>query len=304
MKSLLRGLRKTRAILTADIRDLARGRKRIDENSIDELETRLLMSDVGIETTKQVIDQLSKRLSYGDIDTVDSLLKELSNLLTDILETVQQPLSIDTERKPFSILMVGINGSGKTTTVGKLAKRFQQQGYSVALAAGDTFRAAAVEQLQTWGERNQVPVIAQKTGADSASVLFDAIDSARARDLNVLLADTAGRLHTQDGLMAELHKIVRVMQKADAEAPDEILLVLDASIGQNALQQAKQFHEAIGVTGLVITKLDGTAKGGILFAITQQLKLPIRYIGVGESIDDLQPFIARDFVDALLDIDE
>lgn len=296
------GLRKTRAILTADIGDLFTGRKRIDEEVLEELETRLLTADVGIETTDAVLDALRKRIGYGDVQTVASLLEALRGILKEqlTLDNTAEPDRIDT---PHTILVVGINGSGKTTTIGKLARLYQDAGHSVMLAAGDTFRAAAVEQLQTWGERNRVPVIAQKTGADPAAVIFDALQSARSKGIEVLLADTAGRLHTQSGLMEELKKVKRVLAKLDPNAPQETLLVLDAGIGQNALQQARQFHEAIGVTGLVLTKLDGTAKGGILFAIYHTLGLPVRYIGVGEGIDDLRIFDPDSFVDALLALD-
>lgn len=294
------GLRKTRAILTADIGDLLAGRKKIDEEVLEELETRLLMADMGIETTNAVLEALRKRIGYGDIQTVASLLTALKGTLKEQLrlENADEPDTDD--NPPHTILVVGVNGSGKTTTIGKLARLYQNAGHTVMLAAGDTFRAAAVEQLQTWGERNHVPVIAQKTGSDPAAVIFDALQSAQSRAVDILLADTAGRLHTQSGLMDELKKIKRVLTKLDPSAPRETLLVLDAGIGQNALQQARQFHEAIGITGLVLTKLDGTAKGGIIFAIYHKLGLPVRYIGVGEGIDDLKVFDPDSFVDALL----
>ncbi len=302
--SIFAGLRKTRQILTADLGDLFSGRKKIDDDVLDELETRLLTADVGIEASEQILDDLRKRISYGEIEDVDALLKQLAEILIKHLPTASEPQQDTQEQQaPHSILVVGVNGSGKTTTIGKLSKHFQQAGMSVMLAAGDTFRAAAVEQLQTWGERNKVPVIAQGSGADSAAVVFDALQSAQAKQIDVLLADTAGRLHTQSGLMDELKKVKRVLAKLDPDAPNETLLVLDASIGQNALQQAKQFHEAIGITGLVLTKLDGTAKGGIVFAIQQQLDIPVRFIGVGEGIDDLRPFDAAEFVHALLTLD-
>lgn len=301
---LLYGLRKTREILTTDIRNLLQGKKEIDELTLEELETRLLMADVGIETTQTVLDQLSKQLSYGQNDQVENLLQILSSILIAQLNHGVETLQLNTANKPFSVLIVGINGSGKTTSIGKLTRQFQNQGLSVMLAAGDTFRAAAVEQLQTWGNRNKVPVIAQNSGADPASVIYDALQSAKARKIDILLADTAGRLHTQDGLMDELKKIKRVMTKLDTEAPQETWLVIDASIGQNGLRQAEEFHKAIGLTGLIVTKLDGTAKGGIVFAIHKQLGLPVRFIGVGESIDDLQSFNAHEFVHALLSVDE
>jgi fused signal recognition particle receptor len=293
------GLRKTRAILTADIGDLFAGRTRIDEEVLEELETRLLTADVGIETANAILEALRKRIGYGDLQTVASLIEALRGILKKQL-ALNAPEPDRDHTPPHTILVVGINGSGKTTTIGKLARLYQEAGHSVMLAAGDTFRAAAVEQLQTWGERNRVPVIAQKTGADPAAVIFDALQSARSKGIDVLLADTAGRLHTQSGLMEELKKIKRVLAKLDPGAPQETLLVLDAGIGQNALQQARQFHETIGVTGLVLTKLDGTAKGGIIFAIYHKLGLPVRYIGVGEGIDDLKIFDPDSFVDALL----
>lgn len=297
---LAAGLRKTRAVLTADIGDLLAGRKQLDDALLEELETRLLTADTGIETTETVLEALRKRVGYGDIESSDALIAALRDILIEQLHT-EPPASIT--GKPHSILVVGVNGSGKTTTLGKLAALYKQAGHSVMMAAGDTYRAAAVEQLQSWGERNRVPVIAQGTGADSAAVIYDALQSARAREVDILLADTAGRLHTQSNLMEELKKVKRVLAKLDPDAPRETLLVLDASIGQNALQQAKQFHEAIGVTGLVLTKLDGTAKGGIVFAIQRALGLPVRYIGVGEALDDLREFDGEAFVEALLTAD-
>ncbi len=295
--SLLKGLQKTRAILTTDLSDLFVGRKTIDAEFMEELETRLLMADMGIETTEAIIEDLQKKIGFADIDSPESLLKTLRSLLKQRLkqESPKKPL-----RSPHTILLVGVNGSGKTTTIGKLARQYQNQGYSVMLAAGDTFRAAAVEQLQTWGKRNKVPVVAQGTGADSAAVIFDALESAQARSIDILLADTAGRLHTQSNLMDELKKVKRVLTKLDASSPQEIWLVVDATTGQNALQQAKQFHAAIGLSGLVVTKLDGTAKGGIIFAIKEELKLPVCYIGIGENVEDLKVFDADSYVDALL----
>ncbi len=279
------------------------GRKAIDADLLDELETRLLMADVGIEATQRIIGKLTERVSRRQLADGAALLDALREEMTALLAPVERPLALPPEARPAVILMVGINGAGKTTTIGKLAKRFQAEGKTVMLAAGDTFRAAAVEQLQVWGSRNGVPVIAQASGADAASVIFDACQAARARGLEVLIADTAGRLHTQHNLMEELKKIKRVIGKVDAQAPHETLLVLDATTGQNALNQARQFHDAIGLSGLVLTKLDGTAKGGIVFAIAQRLGLPIRYIGVGEGIEDLREFEADAFVRALLDLE-
>ncbi|PWV64533.1 signal recognition particle-docking protein FtsY [Plasticicumulans acidivorans] len=296
-------LSRTRHGLTDGLASLFLGRRQIDDELFEELETRLLMADVGIEATEHLIRKLTERVSRRQLADPAALMGALREEMTALLTPCQQPLEI-AGHKPFVVLMVGINGAGKTTTIGKLAKYYQQAGHSVMLAAGDTFRAAAVEQLQAWGERNAVPVIAQGSGADSASVIFDAVQSAGARGTDLLIADTAGRLHTQHNLMDELKKIRRVIGKVDASAPHEVLLVLDAGTGQNALNQALQFHEAIGVTGLVLTKLDGTAKGGIIFAIARRLGLPIRFIGVGEGIEDLRPFEAADFVTALLGSDE
>lgn len=294
-------LSKTRGSLTDGMADLLLGRKTIDDELLEELETRLLSADVGIEATTRIIDDLTRRVSRKELGDPEALFNALCEDMVEILQPVDQPLQIDLQQKPFVILVVGINGAGKTTTIGKLARRFQNQGRSVMLAAGDTFRAAAVEQLQTWGERNNIPVVAQGTGADSASVIFDAISSARARNIDIVIADTAGRLHTQSNLMDELKKIKRVMSKLDAAAPHETLLVMDAGFGQNGLVQAQQFNDAMGLSGLVLSKLDGTAKGGIVFAIAEKLATPIRFIGVGESIDDLREFHAREFVEALLD---
>jgi fused signal recognition particle receptor len=273
---------------------------RIDEEVLDELETRLIAADVGVETTQRLLESLRKKVARKELADLDALIAALRSSLLEILQDTQQPLVIDPDARPFAILVVGVNGTGKTTTIGKLARYLKEQGLKVMLAAGDTFRAAAVEQLQIWGERNDVTVIAQGTGADPAAVAFDAIQAARARGIDVLLADTAGRLHTQSNLMDELKKVKRVIGRADARAPHEVLLVLDASQGQNALQQARLFNEALGVTGIALTKLDGTAKGGIVFAIASELKLPIRYIGIGEGAEDFAPFEAEAFVDALL----
>jgi fused signal recognition particle receptor len=285
--------------LTYDLANLLPGGK-IDENVLDELETRLIAADVGIETTEKILGSLRKRVQRKELDDLDALLAALRKAMLEILTPVAMPLVIDREHKPFVLLVVGVNGSGKTTTIGKLAHRFSSEGRKVMLAAGDTFRAAAIEQLQVWGERNNVPVIAQGAGADPAAVTFDALQSAKARGMDVLIADTAGRLHTQSNLMDELKKVKRVLTRLDAAAPHEVLLVLDASQGQNALAQAQQFHQAVGVTGLVMTKLDGTAKGGIVLAIADALKLPIRYIGVGETAADFNVFDAVAFVDAVL----
>ena len=285
--------------LTYDLAKLAPG-GRIDEDVLEELESLLVMADVGVETTERIISELQRQLDRKELKDVEALQNGLRKALRDILEPVEQPLVIDKLDGPFVILMVGVNGAGKTTTIGKLARRFKDKGLSVMLAAGDTFRAAAVEQLQAWGERNDVPVIAQQSGADPAAVIFDAMDAAIARDIDVLLADTAGRLQSQTGLMDELAKVKRVIERRDATAPHEIMLVLDASQGQNALVQAEKFHEALGLTGITITKLDGSAKGGILLAIANQLQVPVRFIGIGEAAEDMQPFSADQFVDALL----
>jgi len=298
---LRQGLAKTGKLLNTDIRDLLPAGRKIDDALLEELETRLLVADVGVEATTALIQGLNRRIARKQLDDGAALMSALREDMTAILEPSSQPLTIDAAQRPFVILMVGINGAGKTTTIGKLARRLQDEGKKVMLAAGDTFRAAAVEQLQVWGERNGIPVIAQGSGADSASVIFDAVSAAQSRGMDVLIADTAGRLHTQSNLMEELKKIKRVLAKLDAQAPHEVLLVLDAGTGQNALQQAQQFHQAIGVTGLALTKLDGTAKGGIIFAIAKRLALPIRFIGVGEGIDDLRPFEGSEFVAALLD---
>ena len=296
------GLGKTRANLSEGIADLFLGKKQIDDELMEDLETQLLMADVGIEATTEIIDRLTARVSRKELKEPQALYDALQDELAALLEPVAKDLVLPEKGEgPFVILMVGVNGVGKTTTIGKLAKRFQGQGRSVMLAAGDTFRAAAVEQLKVWGERNSVPVVAQHTGADSASVIYDALSAAKARGIDVLIADTAGRLHNKSHLMEELKKVQRVMGKLDAAAPHEVMLVLDAGTGQNALSQAATFNEAVPVTGITLTKLDGTAKGGIIFALAKQLGTPIRYIGVGETVDDLRPFAGRDFVDALFD---
>ena len=299
--SLRSRLARTREGLTEGLASLVLGKKQIDDELLEDIETRLLLADVGIDTTRTLINELTQRVKRKDLKSPEALLEALYQHMVRLLEAAEQPLMVQRTAKPMVILVVGINGAGKTTSIGKIGQRLHHEGNNVILAAGDTFRAAAVEQLQTWGERIDVPVIAQASGADSAGVIFDALQAARARGADVLIADTAGRLHTQGGLMEELKKVKRVLAKLDPSAPHEVLLVLDASIGQNALNQAIQFHQALGVTGLVVTKLDGTAKAGILFAITHKLGLPIRYIGVGERAEDLRPFNAREFVNALLD---
>lgn len=293
------GLQRTSSTFADGMGNLFLGKKVIDQDLMEELETQLLMADVGIEATQRIVGNLTQRVSRKELDNPEALYRALQDELRTLLEPCSAPLRIDASRKPYVILMVGVNGVGKTTTIGKLARRFRDEGRSVMLAAGDTFRAAAVEQLQVWGERNAVPVIAQQTGADSASVIFDALQAAQARGTDVLIADTAGRLHNKDNLMEELKKIVRVLRKIDASAPHEVLLVLDAGTGQNALAQAQHFQQAVGVSGLVLSKLDGTAKGGIIFAISQQCRLPIRFIGVGEQAEDLRPFDADEFIRAL-----
>lgn len=285
--------------LTYDLANLAPGGK-IDEDVLEELESLLVMADVGVDTTERIIGDLQKSLARKELKDIAALQQGLHRSLCDILGPVEKPLVIEKSDGPFVILMVGVNGAGKTTTIGKLARRFKDQGYSVMLAAGDTFRAAAVEQLQAWGDRNDVPVIAQQAGADPAAVIFDAMDAASARDIDILLADTAGRLQSQTGLMDELAKVKRVIARRDETAPHEIMLVLDASQGQNALVQAQKFHEALGLTGLTVTKLDGSAKGGILLAIADQIGIPVRFIGIGEAAEDMQPFSATEFADALL----
>ncbi len=296
------GLARTSSNFASGLGNLLLGKKTIDEELLEELETQLLTADVGIEATTEIIDDLTDRVGRKQLADGDALYGALKTALQDILLGVEAPLVIDATKKPYVILVVGVNGVGKTTTIGKLAKRLQNEGRSVMLAAGDTFRAAAVEQLQIWGQRNNVQVVAQHTGADSASVIFDAIQSAKSKGVDVVIADTAGRLHNKSNLMEELTKVRRVMAKLDASAPHEVLLVLDAGTGQNAISQATQFQAAAGVTGLALTKLDGTAKGGIIFALSKKLGIPVRFIGVGEGIDDLQPFVADTFVDALFQL--
>ena len=295
------GLSRTRQSLTGGVADLVLGSKAIDAALLEEIETMLLMADVGVDATREIIDKLTQQVARKELGDAEALMAALHDHMQTILEPVSQPLRLTGNSGPFVILMVGINGAGKTTTIGKLAHRFQQDGKKVMLAAGDTFRAAAVEQLQTWGERNDIPVIAQQQGADSASVIFDALQSARSRGIDVLIADTAGRLHTQSNLMEELKKIKRVMGKLDEQAPHEVMLVVDAGTGQNALNQAQEFHNTVGLTGITLTKLDGTAKGGIVFAIARQLNIPLRFIGVGEGIENLREFDAKEFVDALFE---
>ena len=298
---LKQGLSRTRESFTAGLASLLLGKKVIDDDLLEEIETLLLTADVGIEATNALITDLTKRVKRNQLTDSEALYYALQEDMQAILQPVENPLILPEKGdKPFVILMAGINGAGKTTTIGKLAKRFQAEGRSVMLAAGDTFRAAAIEQLKVWGERNDVPVIAQHNRADSASVIFDALQAATARGTDVLIADTAGRLHTQNNLMEELKKVRRVINKLDPSAPHETMLVVDGGTGQNALVQAEQFHKAIELTGLTITKLDGTAKGGIIFAIAKQMNLPIRFIGVGEKLDDLRPFEAKNFVEALL----
>ena len=298
--SLRQRLSKTRAKLSGGLADLLLGKKQIDDELLEQLEEQLLMADVGIQATRKITTRLTESLQRKQLSDNDSLIAALKSIMSEILQPCAIPLQIDSGKKPFVILMAGVNGAGKTTTVGKLAQQFKNQGLKVMLAAGDTFRAAAVEQLQTWGERLDVPVIKQGQGADSASVIYDALQSAQARGIDVLIADTAGRLHTQMSLMDELEKIKRVMSKLDPGAPHETLLVLDAVTGQNALAQASHFRDSVGISGLVLTKLDGTAKGGMIFSVAEQLQTPIRYIGVGETVDDLRTFDHEEFVDALL----
>jgi len=293
------GLATTRAVLNTNIGDLIRGRKRIDEDLLEELETQLLTADVGVDTTNRIIGRIAERVKRRELADPAVLIDALRGELEAILRPCNAPVRQPAAGRPQVILVVGVNGVGKTTIIGKLTKRLQAEGNSIMLAAGDTFRAAAVEQLQTWGERNGVPVIAQRQGADSASVIYDALQAATARRMDVLIADTAGRLHTKDNLMEELVKIARVMKKIDPEAPHEVMLVVDATTGQNALNQAIQFDQAVGLTGIALTKLDGTAKGGILFAVADRLRVPIRFIGVGEQIEDLRHFDAEEFLDAL-----
>jgi len=296
---LKQGLSKTSASIGEGMASLFLGKKVIDDALLDEIETRLLTADVGVEATSVIIKNLTQKVARKQLTDADALYKSLQDELAAMLKPVEQPLKIEARNKPFVILVVGVNGAGKTTTIGKLAKKLQLEGKKVMLAAGDTFRAAAVEQLQVWGERNHIPVIAQHTGADSASVIFDAVQAAKARGIDVLIADTAGRLHTKDNLMEELKKVSRVMGKLDEAAPHEVLLVLDAGTGQNAISQTKQFNQTVPLSGLALTKLDGTAKGGVIFALAKQFNIPIRFIGVGEGIDDLRDFESEPFVQAL-----
>lgn len=296
---LKQGLAKTRANFASGMANLFLGKKTLDQDLLNEIEMALLTADVGVETTDQLIQTLTQKLARKELSDAQAAFQCLQEEMKQILRPCAVPFSLTSTIKPFVILVVGINGSGKTTTIGKLASHFKQNKLNIMLAAGDTFRAAAIEQLQIWGERNQVPVIAQQPGADTAAVIYDAMEAAKARGMDVLIADTAGRLHTQSNLMAELQKVKRVLAKIDPTAPHETLIVLDASLGQNALNQVKQFNETMGVTGIALTKLDGTAKGGIIFAIAKQTKIPIRFIGVGEGIHDLRPFNADEFVDAL-----
>ncbi|MEZ8137668.1 signal recognition particle-docking protein FtsY [Vibrio splendidus] len=300
---LKRSLSRTKANIGAGFFGLFKG-KQIDEDLFEELEEQLLIADVGMNTTVKIIENLTEKASRNDLKDGEALYGLLKEEMADILSQVEQPLVVDTTKTPYVILMVGVNGVGKTTTIGKLAKQFQGEGKKVMLAAGDTFRAAAVEQLQVWGQRNNVPVIAQHTGADSASVIYDAIEAAKARGVDVVIADTAGRLQNKSNLMEELRKIVRVMKKIDDSAPHEIMLTLDAGTGQNAISQAKLFSDVAPVTGITLTKLDGTAKGGVIFSIADQFQIPIRYIGVGEGIDDLRPFESKDFIEALFSREE
>src|SRR3990167_8241945 len=293
------GLSKTRTSFTQGIAQLFLGKKELNAALLKEIETALITADVGIETTAHLINTLTQKLARNELSDAEAAFQCLKTEMKNILQPCEVVLPFDHAQPPFVMLVIGINGSGKTTTIGKLAHLFKSHGKQVMLAAGDTFRAAAIEQLRVWGERNQIPVIAQKSGADTAAVIYDAMEAAKARGMDILMADTAGRLHTQSNLMSELQKVKRVLGKIDPHAPHETLLVLDATLGQNALQQVKQFHEALGVTGLALTKLDGTAKGGIIFAIAKQTKLPIRFIGIGESIDDLRPFQADEFIEAI-----
>ena len=295
-------LSKTRSNFSDGLGSLVLGKKVIDDDLLEDIETQLLMADVGYDATAVIIKDLTERSARKQLKDPDALMARLRELLAEMVEPVAQPLTIDTStHQPFVILMVGVNGVGKTTTIGKLAKQLKGQGLSVMLAAGDTFRAAAVEQLQVWGQRNSIPVVAQHEGADSASVIYDALQSAQSKSVDVLIADTAGRLHTKDNLMEELTKVKRVMAKLDGSAPHEVMLVVDAGTGQNALNQAEQFHKAVGLSGITLTKLDGTAKGGVVFALAKKMNIAIRFIGVGESLEDLRPFDANEFIDALFD---
>lgn len=295
------GLTKTRVNLGASISQLILGKKILDRDVLDLIETQLLTADVGVEATQALIQHLTQKLARKELDNTETALRILQEDMKNILRSCEVPFTMPDNQSPFVLLVVGINGSGKTTTIGKIAHALKSQSKTVVLAAGDTFRAAAIEQLQIWGERNQIPVVAQQQGADTAAVIYDALAHAKAHKADVLIADTAGRLHTQSNLMEELKKVKRVIKKLDDTAPHETLLVLDASIGQNAISQATQFNEAIGISGIALTKLDGTAKGGIIFAIAKKLNIPIRFIGIGEAIDDLRPFNADEFVNALFE---
>ncbi len=298
LERLSEGLGKTRRQLFGGLGQLFRGRARIDDDLMEEIETQLLSADVGVKATQRIMDDLTAQVDRKTVADPASLQNLLESMLADLLQQVEKPLEIS-DHKPAIVLVVGVNGVGKTTTIGKLAHHFRRQGQSVMLAAGDTFRAAAVEQLQAWGERNDVPVVAQHTGADSASVIYDAVQAAQSRGTDVLIADTAGRLHNKSNLMEELAKVTRVMQKLSPDAPHEVLLVLDAGTGQNALAQAREFNATLGVTGLVLTKMDGTAKGGVIFALAEEFGIPVRFVGVGEQADDLRPFVAEQFASAL-----
>lgn len=298
---LKNGLSKTRSQFSEGLANLVLGQKEIDDEVLEEVETLLLMADVGVDTTSKIIDDLTDKADRKELKDTEALMARLKSLLAEIVEPVQAPLEIPKQDSPFVILMVGVNGVGKTTTIGKLAHKFLAEGKSVMLAAGDTFRAAAVEQLSAWGERNNVPIVAQHTGADSASVIFDAVEAAKARNVDVVIADTAGRLHNKSNLMDELSKVKRVMAKVDATAPHEVMLVVDAGTGQNALVQAVEFDKTVALNSVTVTKLDGTAKGGVVFALADKMKLPIRFIGVGESKQDLRTFNAGEFIDALFD---
>ncbi|WHN66562.1 signal recognition particle-docking protein FtsY [Cysteiniphilum sp. QT6929] len=300
---LKEGLKKTRSKLGGGIGDLLLGKKVIDDDLIDDIEMQLLTADIGVEATQEIMETVRNKVSRNELQTIEALTDLIKEKLKEIITPSEKPLVIDSAHKPYVILMIGINGAGKTTTIGKLAKKFQTEGKSVILAAGDTFRAAAVEQLQVWGERNHIPVIAQHTGADSASVIYDAVQAAKSRNIDIVIADTAGRLHNKDNLMEELKKVARVMKKLDDKAPHEVMLVLDSGTGQNAIMQAEVFNKILSVTGITLTKMDGTAKGGVIFAIAKKLQLPIRFIGIGEKIDDLRPFHADDFIDALFSQD-
>lgn len=300
---LRQSLSKTRSALSDSLSTLILGRKTIDDELLEDIESQLLSADLGLEATDHIIEALTKKVGRKQLADPQALLDSLKEELASLLAPCEVPLVIDRSAKPYVILVVGVNGAGKTTSIGKLAKRLQSDGLSLMLAAGDTFRAAAVEQLKVWGERNRVPVVAQPTGSDSASVIFDAYQSAKAKGVDVLIADTAGRLHNKDNLMQELEKIVRVLKKLDPSLPHETLLVLDSTTGQNSLSQAKSFNKTVALTGIALTKLDGTAKGGMVFAIAKELALPIRFIGVGEKIDDLRPFESKPFVEALFSKD-